>query len=83
MLAILRICALVEWMKKDIRQQILKHIANQAGCRLLNVQNGTASVADKELLGEALGFRSLCLFSNISDEDLKRQWDASNLEYSL
>jgi len=28
-------------------------------------------------------FRSLCLFSNISDEDLKRAWDASNLEYSL
>lgn len=50
---------------------------------MLNTQNGTATVADKELLGEALGFRSLCLFSGISDEELKRAWDASNLEYSL
>ncbi len=70
-------------MKKDIRRHILEHIANRAGFRLLNTQNGTATVADKELLGEALGFRSLCLFSGISDEELKRAWDASNLEYSL
>lgn len=82
-LAIPRRCALVEWNEKDIRQHILEHIANKAGFRLLNTQNGTATVADKELLGEALGFRSLCLFSNINDEDLKRVWDASNLEYSL
>ena len=70
-------------MKKSVRQRILEHIATNAGFRLANVQNGTASTADKELLDEALGFRSLCLFSNISDDDLRRAWDDSNLEYSL
>lgn len=53
------------------------------GFRMLNIQNGAASIADKELLDEALGFRSLCIFSNISDGDLRRAWDDSNLEYSL
>lgn len=70
-------------MKNDVRQHILQHIASHAGFRLLNVQSCTASAVDKELLDEALGFRSLCIFSNISDEDLKRAWDESNLEYSL
>lgn len=50
---------------------------------MLNVQNGTASAADQELLEEALAFRSLCLFSSIGDEDLKQAWDHSNLEFSL
>jgi hypothetical protein len=70
-------------MKKSVRNQILEQIANNAGFRLLNVQNGTASKADRELLDETLGFRSLCLFSNVSDEDLKRAWEDSNLKYSL
>lgn len=70
-------------MKKPIREHILKRIAATAGFRLLKVQNGTASQADKELLDEAVGFRSLCLYSDISDQDLKAAWDNSNLEYSL
>jgi hypothetical protein len=48
-------------MKKGIREYILDCIADHAGFRLLNVQNGTASAADRELLEEALGFRSICL----------------------
>jgi len=40
-------------------------------------------VTDKELLDETLGFRSPCLFSNISDDDLRRAGDAPDLEYSL
>ena len=60
-----------------------EHIADHAGFCLLNVQNDTANTMDRELLEEALGFRSICLFSNISDEDLKRAWDDSNLEYFL
>ncbi len=70
-------------MREPIRQHILDHINAQAGFRLLNVQNGTASAADQELLEEALAFRSLCLFSSIGDEDLKQAWDHSNLEFSL
>lgn len=70
-------------MKNSIRQHILEHIAANAGFRLLAVQNATATAADKELLDEALGFRSLCLYSNISDHDLRIAWDNSNLEYSL
>ncbi len=66
-----------------LRIKILECINNNGGFRLSNIKRGTASNADKEILGEALGFRSLCLFSNIEDADLKRAWDNSNLEYSL
>jgi hypothetical protein len=65
------------------REKILRHISDNIGCRLANIQRGTASLVDKDLVEEALGFRSLCLFSCITDEQLKRIWDNSNLEYSL
>jgi len=65
------------------RLKILTHINNNASFRLSNIQRGTATPADKELIGEALGFRSLCLFSGLDDRELKRLWDNSNLEYSL
>jgi hypothetical protein len=65
------------------RIKILEFINNNAGFRLDNVNRSVGSVADKELLGEALGFRSLCLFSGLDDKELKRLWDNSNLEFSL
>lgn len=65
------------------RLKILTCINNNAGARLGNVQRGTATEADKGLLGEALGFRSLCLFSCLDDKTLKRLFDRSNLAYSL
>lgn len=65
------------------RIKILESINLNAGARLFNVQNNTATEKDKDLLGEALGFRSLCLFSGLDDKILKRLWDESNLEYSL
>jgi hypothetical protein len=65
------------------RIRILEFINNHAGFRLDNVNRGVGSLADKELLGEALGFRSLCLFSGLDDKELKRLWDNSNLEFSL
>ena len=69
--------------RKKTREYILNFINEYAGFRLHNVQNKTASQADIELLGEALGFRSLCLFSCLDDKDLERLWNESNLEYSL
>ena len=65
------------------RIKILESINNNGGSRLFNVKNGTATELDKELLNEALGFRSLCLFSCLDDRELKKLWDESNLEYSL
>jgi hypothetical protein len=65
------------------RLKILTYINNNAGFRLENIQRGTATPIDKELVGEALGFRSLCLFSGLDDKELKRLWNNSNLEYSL
>jgi hypothetical protein len=65
------------------RIKILEHINNNAGFRLGNIQRGLGAPADKDLLGEALGFRSLCLFSGLDDKELKRLWDNSNLEFSL
>jgi hypothetical protein len=66
-----------------IRIKILEFINKNAGFRLDNINRGVGSLADKDLLGEALGFRSLCLFSNLTDNELKELWDKSNLEYSL
>lgn len=65
------------------RVDILESINAKAGARLGNVQRGTATEKDWDLLNEALGFRSLCLYSGLGDKELKRLWDASNLEYSL
>lgn len=65
------------------RKKILEFINNHAGFRLDNVKRGVGSVADKELLGEVLGFRSLCLFSGLDDKELLRLWHNSNLEFSL
>jgi hypothetical protein len=65
------------------RIKILEFINNHAGFRLDNVKRGVCSPADKDILDEALGFRSLCLFSGLDDKELKRLWDKSNLEFSL
>ena len=70
-------------MLSKTRIKILEHINANAGHRLGNVQRGTASQMSKGLLDEALGFRSLCLFSGLDDKKLKQLWDRSNLEYSL
>lgn len=66
-----------------IRKNILEFINNHAGFRLSNINRGVGTPVDKDLLGEALGFRSLCLFSCLDDRELKRLWDNSNLEYAL
>jgi len=72
-------------MKKlsKIRVKILETINNNAGARVFNVQNGTSTKMSRQLLDEALGFRSLCLFSVLDDKELLRLWNKSNLEYSL
>ena len=70
-------------MISKTRIKILESINNNGGARLGNIQRGTASQMDKDLIGEALGFRSLCLFSRLEDKELKQLWDKSNLEYML
>jgi len=72
-------------MKKlsRIRIKILESINRNGGARLGNVKNNTATKMGKQLLEEALGFRSLCLFSGLKDKELKRLWDNSGLEYKL
>jgi len=65
------------------RIKILEHINNNAGFRLGNVNRGIGSMVDKALLGEALGFRSLCLYSCLDDKTLKYLWDNSNLKFML
>ena len=68
---------------KNCRLEILQTINEKAGWRLGNIQRGVGSSIDKELVDEALGFRSLCLFSGLDDKELKRLWDESNLNFSL
>ena len=65
------------------RIKILESINKNGGARLGNIQRGTATQMDRNLVDEALGFRSLCLFSVLEDKELKRLWDGSCLEYSL
>ena len=66
-----------------LRIKILEHINNNIGTRLGNIKRGTATLADKNLVEEALGFRSLCLFSGLDDKELKKLWDNSYLKFSL
>jgi len=65
------------------RIKILEAININGSARLFNVKNNTATEMDKNLLNEALGFRSLCLFSKLKDKELKSLWDKSGLEYNL
>ena len=70
--------------RKNIREHIVKFVNENAGWRLGNVQRGTATIVDKDLLDEALGFRSIAIFgTGIDDKELARLWNESNLEYSL
>lgn len=69
--------------RSKTRVKILESINNNAGTRLGNIKRGTATLMDKNLVDEALGFRSLCLFSGLDDRELKQLWDNSNLECSL
>ena len=69
--------------KKNPRKYILEYINTYAGFRYGNVKRGTATQLDKNLVDEVLGFRSLCLFSGLSDEDLVELWEKSNLEFML
>jgi len=69
--------------KRKTRKYILEFISEYAGWRLGNIQRGTATQMDKDLVNEALGFRSLCLFSCLDDKELQRLWNDSNLEYML
>lgn len=70
--------------RKNIREHIIDFVNENAGWRMSNVERGTASHADKQLLDEALAFRSIAIFgTGMEDSELKRLWQESNLEYSL
>lgn len=69
--------------RNSIREQIMENIAANIGTRLGNIERGTASEMDIDLVNEALGFKSLCLYSSATDESLKAAWDKSHLEYAL
>ena len=69
--------------KRKTREYILQFISETIGWRVGNIKRGTATEMDKQLVNEALGFRSLCLFSCLDNKDLQKLWDDSNLEYML
>lgn len=69
--------------KRKTREYILQFISETIGWRVGNIKRETATQMDKDLVNEALGFRSLCLFSCLDDKELKRLWDGSNLEFML
>ena len=69
--------------KRKTRKHILEFISNTIGWRVGNIKRGTATQMDKQLADEALGFRSLCLFSCLDDKELKKLWNDSNLEFML
>jgi hypothetical protein len=61
--------------------KLLKEIEIVAAPKLWNIQHGTATEKEKQVVRECSGFRSLVLFSCLSIREIKRMWERSNLGY--
>ncbi len=67
--------------RQDQTGKLLQEINNTIAPKLFNIQHGTASEMQKQIVSECLGFRSLILFSVLDIREIRRLWDKTNLAY--
>lgn len=67
--------------EKQLENKLLHEINNVVAPKIFNINNGTASRAEKSVVKECLGFRSLILYSVMSLAEIARQWEKSGLKY--
>lgn len=64
-----------------MRQQLLREIQYVVATKLWNIQRKTATEREIQTVKECLGFLSILNYSCLSDKDIQRAWNASNLKF--
>jgi riboflavin biosynthesis pyrimidine reductase len=67
--------------QETVTQKLLDEIKNTIAPKLFNIQHGTASEMQKQIVSECLGFRSLIFFSVLDIREIRRLWDKTNLKF--
>ncbi len=67
-------------MKKST-EKMIQEIYNTVSPKLFNIRNNTASEREMQVAKEALAYISLLKYSCLSEDEIKRLWDESNLAY--
>ena len=60
---------------------LLKEIEYVVAPKLFNINNGTASEMEKQIVQECLGYLSMIKYSCLKPAEIKRIWDNTNLAY--
>jgi len=69
-------------MKDEKRlNKLISEIHTCAGPKLFNIEHGTASERERQIVCECLGFLSLIQFSMLGINEIVKLWEDSNLAY--
>ncbi len=66
---------------KGDRTVLLEEVNNVIRPKLFNINNGTASEREKQIVQECMGFRSLIMFSVLTTKEIRKLWDDSSLGF--
>ena len=61
--------------------KLLSEIEGVIAPKLFNINNGTASEMEKQIVQECLGYLSMIKYSCLKPAEIKRIWDNTNLAY--
>jgi hypothetical protein len=64
-----------------ITAALIKEIEIAVKPKLFNVNHGTASEMEMQIVQECLGYLSLIKFSCLKPAEIKRIWDKTNLKF--
>lgn len=64
-----------------ITVKLLTEIENTVAPKLFNINHGTASEMEKQIVQECLGFISIIKYSCLKPAEIRRIWDKTNLKY--
>lgn len=62
-------------------EKLIKEIENVIVPKLFNIQHGTISKIEKDIVKECTGFLSLIKYSTMDISSIRNLWDRSNLKY--
>jgi hypothetical protein len=65
----------------DYREKLLTEIANTCAFRLGNIERGTASRMDREIVAECQGYISLLNYSVLTAKEVYEFWKNTNLGF--
>lgn len=62
--------------------RLIEEIEGTITPKLFNIDHGTASEREKQVVQECLGFLSIIKYSRMKTAEVKQIWDESNLGYA-